>query len=230
MMDVEERPTVRWAVLGLAALAVDSLLLAIHRLHVLADRVGPAGGWPVPSEVSRGWAGTGDGSLIELWGQLQLVAAAVLLIHLALRASGRRVLAAWGVVLLTMAADDGLRLHERAGRRLNLGQVIPALPDRAAQEVGGLVYWAVVGFVLGAGLLWAYVTSTSAARRAARILLVSAVPLAAVAAAYVLLSAVDREFLSGLSGVVVVDVRVTVKLLTTTAFVVVALWLRERRP
>lgn len=226
----DEKPGLQWAVLGLGLLAVDALLLTPHRLHSVVARLGPEGVWPLPLDAAPGWAGTGDGSPVEIWGQLQLVVAAVLLVQLALRAPGRRVLAIWGLALVLMAADDHFRIHERAGRILGLERAGSALDHIEAQEVGGLLYWTVVGVVLGAGLLGTYPTSTPAARRAALLLSGAVLPLAVVAVAYVVLSAFGSGFLTGLSGVVVVDVRVTVKLLTTTAFVVLALRWRESLP
>lgn len=224
------RPGPRWAVLGLGLLAVDALLLIPHRLHTAVVRLGPEGAWPRPLDAIPWWVGTGDGSPVELWGQLQLVVAAVLLVRLALRAPGRRVLAVWGLALVLMAADDLFRIHERAGTVLGLERAGPGLNDVGAQELGGLLYWAVVGAVLGAALVRTCATSTPAARRAALVLVAAALPLAVVAVAYVALSAFASGVLTGLPGVVVVDVRVTVKLLTTTAFLVLAVHMRERLP
>lgn len=229
-MAADERPGLQWAVLGLGLLAVDALLLMPHRLHSVASRLGPDGAWPLSPEATSRWAGTGDGSLVELWGQLQLVVAAVLLVHLALRSPGRGVLAVWGLALVLMAADDRFRLHERAGRLLDLDGAAPALSGGGAQEVGGLLYWTVVGAVLGAGLRRTWATSTPAARRAALVLLAAALPLAAVAVGFVVLSVVGSGLLTGLPGVVVVDVRVTVKLVTTTAFLLLALRWRKLLP
>ncbi|MFI7583270.1 hypothetical protein ACH9DO_05690 [Kocuria sp. M1N1S27] len=210
-------------VLSLGLLAGDALVLTAHRLHHGVRRIDPDERWPLPFRSHAVWNGGADGSLVELWGLLQLGVAAVLLLLLARRAPGRRVLAVWGAALLVMVADDLLRLHERAGAILGLERWDSALSAAGGQELGGLVFWAVVGTVLGAALVRAYTTSVAPARRAALLLLAATAPFGAVAVGYVLLSAFGDGALDGLAGLVLVDVRVTVKLLTTTACLVLAL-------
>ena len=215
--------TLGLGVLSLALLATDALVLTSHRLHHVLQRADPDERWPLPFRSQAVWNGGADGSLVELWGLLQLSVAAVLLMLLARRAPGRRVLAVWGAVLLVMVVDDLFRLHERAGALLALERWASALSAAGGQELGGLLFWAVVGAVLGAALVRTYTTSAAPARRAALLLLTATAPFGAVAVGYVLLSAFGGGLVDGLSGFVLVDVRVTAKLLTMTACLVLAL-------
>ncbi|MFE7629045.1 hypothetical protein [Kocuria sp. NPDC057446] len=215
--------TRRLGVLAVGLLAVDALALTSHRLHHAVLRADPDERWPLPFRSRAVWNGGADGSLLELWGLLQLSVAAVLLVLLARRAPGRRVLGMWGAVLLAMVLDDLFRLHERAGARLRLERWTTELSAAGGQELGGLVFWAVAGAVLGAALIGAHAASVAPARRASLLLLATTAPLGAVAVAYVLLSAFGGGLVHGLPGLVLVDVRVTVKLLTMTACLVLAL-------
>jgi hypothetical protein len=74
------------------------------------------------------------------------------------------VLAAWGVAFLAMIVDDFLGLHEVVGGALGLNRVLPGLTAMGAQELGGLLFWAVTGSVLGLGLVVSYRSSHRAAR------------------------------------------------------------------
>lgn len=209
--------------LSMGLLAADALMLTSHRLHHLVLRADPDERWLLPFRSRAVWNGGADGSLVELWGLLQLGVAAVLLVLLARRAPGRRVLAVWGAVLLVLVADDLFRLHERAGAQLGLERWDSALSTSGGQELGGLVFWLVLGTALGAALVRAYTASAAPARRAALLLLAATAPFAVVAVFYVLLSAFGGGLTEGLSGFVLVDVRITVKLLTTTACLLLAL-------
>ncbi|WP_180814713.1 hypothetical protein [Kocuria flava] len=214
----------------MTALMVDALLLTAYRLHSLAARLGSDGTWMLPFESSPIWANAGDGSPIEFWGQVQLVAASGLLWRVSHQLPGRRVLAVWGVVLMVTAVDDRLRIHERVGRLLDLNSIVPFLSGWAGQEVGGLVFWTLAGTAFSMWLLRAYSTSSPAARRAALTLLIVVLPVGVIAVAYVALSAIGNDFLVGLSGVVVVDLRVAAKLLTTTACLILAMRWTEHSP
>ena len=116
--------TLGLGVLSLALLATDALVLTSHRLHHVVQRADPDERWPLPFRSQAVWNGGADGSLVELWGLLQLSVAAVLLMLLARRAPGRRVLAVWGAVLLVMVVDD-LFHPPRTARR-------PTAPVRGA--------------------------------------------------------------------------------------------------
>lgn len=220
-----------WVRLAATALLLDLLLLGAHVLHHLGAAVDPGGRWRL-LRSSALWDGSHDGSLVELAGCLQLGAAAVVLLLLARRSPAHRVLAAWGVLFLVLAADDLLGLHERAGRLIGVSLLgLDDGPGRAltgsvAQEVGGLVFWTALGAALGAALVLLHRTSAPAARRESWALLATAAPLGVVAAGFVLITAVRPELLEGPGGAAVVLVRTTVKLLTMTALLVQALRLR----
>lgn len=190
-------------------------------------RADPEGWWPLPFRRRAVWNGGADGSLAELWGLLQLSSAAVLLVLLARRVPKHGILGTWGAVLLVMVADDLFRLHERAGAFLDLEHRVPALSAAGGQELGGLAFWAAVGTVLSVALVHSYTTSAAPARRAALILLAVTGPLGAVAVSYVLLSAFGGGLGDGTLALVLADVRVTVKLLSMTACLLLALhWSR----
>lgn len=97
------------------------------------------------------------------------------------------------------------------------------LSSAGAQELGGLVYWAVLAAFLGVVLLGTYLDSAPEVRHTTRILIGTMVPLTIAAVLYVLLSALDVAILNGATGAVVVEIRVTVKLLTTTAYLILAM-------
>lgn len=216
--------------LTLGLVTVDALALTAHRLHQMVLQIDPEQRWPLPFRSHAVWNGGADASFVELWGLLQLGVAAVLLVLLGRGAPGRRVLAAWGAVLLVMVVDDLFRLHENAGALLRLERWDSALSATGGQELGGLLFWAVVCAVLGAVLISTYTTSAAAARRAALILLATTAPFGAVAVAYVLLSAFGGGMLDWRSELLLVDVRITVKLLTMTFLLVRAVGLFAVRP
>lgn len=220
------RAAPRWARLGVAVLFVDSMLLVAHILHRFGHRLTSNRDGVSLFQSSPIWNGGRDSSLIELFGHLQLGAAGLLLLLLSLRRPGQLVLAAWSVTFLAMAADDRFRLHERAGQFLELDTVQPSLSRLGAQEVGGLIFWAVAVLDLGAVLVVLHRRSSPAVRYESWRLLATIAPLGVVGVSYVLLSAVHPEFLDGPGGEAVVLVRVTVKLLTITAVLVQAakLW------
>ncbi|MGQ1837349.1 hypothetical protein ACT4S2_02710 [Kocuria turfanensis] len=212
-----EAPAASWPVRIVAAVFVlDALLLIAHVWHRSGPALGAQDRWFFPLRRAALWSGGLDGSLLELFGLLQLGTAAVLLLGAGLRGPAHRVLAAWGGVLLLLVADDLCRLHERVGARLALDRLVPSLGETAAQELGGLLFWAVSGLVLVGGLIRLHLRSGAAARSASRALLATVVPFALVALGYVLLGAVRPGIYDGPWGEIAALVRVTVKLLTMT--------------
>src|SRR5699024_5494340 len=117
---------------------------------------------------------------------LQLSAAALLLLFRGFSELAHRVLAAWGGVLLLLIADDLFRLHERVGARLALDRLAPSLGPGTAQELGGLIFWAVSGLLLVGGLIHLHRGSVAAARSESFAFLVTVLPFVLVAVAYVL--------------------------------------------
>ncbi|MEX5270562.1 hypothetical protein [Kocuria sabuli] len=224
-------PAELWPVhVAAVAMLLDALLLIGHVLHHSASVLDPDGSSFVPFRRAALWNGGLDGSLVELFGLLQLGAAAVLLLGDGLRGPARRVLAAWGGILLLLLADDLSRIHERVGARLALDRLVPSLGATTAQELGGLLFWAVSGLLLVGGLVRLHRRSAPAARAASWALLATVVPFVLVAVGYVLLGLVRPGLLGGPEGEAVALVRITVKLLTTTLLLVQALRLTASRP
>lgn len=219
----------RWWFLSAAALMLDGLLLSAHALHFAGALLDPDRDWLRVFCSPVLWNGGQDGSLLELFGLLQLGTAAVLLVLLSVGAPAYRVFTAWGCVFLVMAADDFFRLHERTGRLLALERVDPGLTEAGAQELGGLVFWAGAAATLGVGLVMAHRESSPAARHSSWLLLGTLVPLGVVAVGYVLVGATWPQLLDGTGGVVAASVRVAVKLLTMSALLVQALRLTTAR-
>lgn len=206
-----------WPVRILAAVFVfDALLLIAHVWHRSGPVLGAQDRWFFPLRRAALWSGGLDGSLLELFGLLQLGAAAAVLLGAGLRGPAHRVLAAWGGVLLLLIADDLCRLHERVGARVALDRLAPSLGESTAQELGGLLFWAVSGLVLVGGLIRLHRRSGAAARSASWTLLITVVPFVLVAVGYVLLGALRPGLYDGPWGEVAALARVTVKLLTMT--------------
>ncbi|MFF0904430.1 UNVERIFIED_CONTAM: hypothetical protein RF653_12205 [Kocuria sp. CPCC 205316] len=203
-----------------AAMVVNALMLIAHVIHRGGFALDPDGSSFRPFRSGALWNGGTDGSLMELFGLLQLGAAAVLLLRLGLRDAAHRVLAAWGGVFLLLIADDLFRIHERVGARLSLDRVVPSLGATAAQELGGLVFWAVSGLVLVGGLIRLHRASAPTARFQSWALLATVVPFVLVAVGYVLLGALRPGLFDGPWGEVAALVRITVKLLTMTLLLV----------
>ncbi|WIG16345.1 hypothetical protein [Kocuria rosea] len=206
-----------------AVMVVNVLLLTAHVLHRSGFVLDPDGSWFRLFGTGALWNGGIDGSLMELFGLLQLGTAAVLLLRLGLRDSAHRVLAAWGGVFLLLIADDLFRIHERVGARLALDRLLPSLGATTAQELGGLLFWAVSGLVLVGGLTHLHRRSGAHARTESWALLATVLPFVLVAVGYVLVGAVRPGLFNGPWGEVAAMVRITVKLLTMTLLLVRAI-------
>jgi hypothetical protein len=203
-----------------AVFVLDALLLILHVWHRSGFALGAERSLLFPLRRAALWSGGLDGSLLELFGLLQLGTAAALLLGAGLREPAHRVLAAWGGVFLLLIADDLFRIHERVGARLGLDRLVPSLGATAAQELGGLVFWAVSGLVLVGGLIRLHRASAPTARSESWTLLVTVVPFVLVAVGYVLVGAVRPGLFDGPWGEVAAMVRVTVKLLAMTLLLV----------
>jgi hypothetical protein len=93
-----------------------------------------------------------DGSIAELYGDLQLLAAVVALV-LVWRATGVSVYAAWALTFTALVADDFFQIHERVGEMLVDTLSLPSVAGLGAQDLGELVVWAAAGIVLGGMLV-----------------------------------------------------------------------------
>lgn len=211
-------------------MVVDALLLITHVLHRSALELDPDGSWFFVFRRAALWNGGHDGSLMELFGLLQLGAAAVLFILRGLLWPSHRVLAAWGGILLLLFTDDRFQIHEQVGAHLALDRALPTLGEAAAQELGGLIFWAVSGLVLVGGLVRQHRRSAPAARSESLAVLATVVPFVVVAVGYVLLGPARPGLVHGSSGQVVDLARTTVKLLTMTLLLVPAMRLVTSRP
>nr|KHD97531.1 hypothetical protein GY22_09375 [Kocuria polaris] len=170
-----------------------------------------------------------DGSVMEMFGLIQLGAAALLFILVGLREPAHRVLSAWGVVFLFLIADDLFRVHERVGARLAQDRLAPSLGESSAQELGGLVFWAVSGLLLAGGLIHQHRHSSKAARLGSWEVLFTVVPFVVMAVGYVMFSVVRPDLVHGPVGELVALARMTVKLLTMTLLLLQAVRLSSVR-
>lgn len=130
----EARTTGALDVLLLLLLPVPFLLVA-HQLHH----------WDVGPFGSPRWIVNGDRTVIEVFGYLQLGAAAVLLLITGVRRRQGPVFAAWAATLALIVLDDSLGLHEKGGAWLNHRDLVPELFGLPGQELGELVSWGLLG-------------------------------------------------------------------------------------
>ena len=165
----------RWVIgvlLGAAVLGI--LLLGANLYHFVVDEPHEP---THPVFSSRWWNGDRDRSAIELFSNLQLLAAAAVLV-LVFRRTRTGVYAAWAVLLAVVVADDLFTLHETVARaiwtRIDLPPVLGLPPGPLAE----LMVWAVLVPALGAMLLLAHRKAPAAARRDSWLLLILAAALA----------------------------------------------------
>lgn len=220
----------RFVAVGACLVATDVLLLLAYGLHAVIEGSGADPWWARPFRSARLWNGGQDGSLLELFGQIQTAAAAILLFGYARQGPRWQVLPTLGVVLLLLVADDVFGLHERTGHALAPMLSGSGLHLEGAREVGGLAFWVAVGAVGAAGLVPAAARSRPEARRIARNLLLVAVPLVMVAVGYVVFRAWAPERAYDALVNIAVAVRVATKLLTATAILLTVLHARRRIP
>lgn len=93
------------------------------------------------------WEGDFDGSHIEVWGHILMLAAGVVLLVLSVvhRAS---VFAAWALVSIVIVIDDLFHIHEKGGEYLAVAwELQPAFRLRDV-DFGELIVWAAIGTVL----------------------------------------------------------------------------------
>lgn len=209
-----------WLVLGILLVALDAVLLAAHVLHQKSFERAILDSEDTAVTVYELLDGDRDGSLVELFGQLQLGAAALILFVLAVQRTAHGVLAVWAVIFLFMMADDFFMLHERAGRTFDAQQGDGMMFGMAASQVGELRFWAVSVSALGVSLLCAYLASSRVARRGASWMLFIVVPLVVTVAAYALVKTYLPDLLTGTWAASLTFARMTVKLLTTTGVLI----------
>ena len=148
------------AVVAIVVLAIDVLLLTANAaLNTYA----------VPFFRNAMWDGDLDGSLIELFGYLQLAAASLALLGLWVR---RRigVYGAWALIFAVLVVDDWLMIHEYGGAQLiGLFHIQPAA-GLHPQDIAEILVWVILASVLGVLLLIAYERAPRVGRRDSNIL------------------------------------------------------------
>lgn len=152
VLGLKERPA---AGLLLLLLLADAALIA---LHVSMKLLG------VPQEYTFDLAS--ERGFGEFFQYVQILWAAAMLALLTLR-DRVGVYAAWLVVCVVFAADDGLELHERAGQRF--ADAFPGLGS-LAPHLGELVWMAAVGAVLATIVALAYRRAPSEAKAVSLVL------------------------------------------------------------
>jgi ketosteroid isomerase-like protein len=144
---------------------VDIALIAAHPFYSAAEQ-GLRGDLRLRLDKDRGFA--------ELFGALQLVAAAVLLLRTSV-CSRIWVAAGWAVALLVIAADDVFEGHEEFGRRFALFDgSLGAVRAKQAREV---VAMAVIGLILMVVVGLAHRSSSRVARAWSWSMAAAAIPL-----------------------------------------------------
>lgn len=140
--------TPRWVRVVVAVALVLDVLVLFGDVFAYLNRRGVA---ILPGIFEQWLDASEDGSVAELYGHLQLLAAVIALV-LVWRATRVGVYAAWALAFAALVADDFFQIHERVGERLVDTFSLPAVAGLRAQDLGELLVWAVAGIVLG-GLL-----------------------------------------------------------------------------
>ncbi len=148
-------------VLVTTVVLVDLVLLAGSLAYLALDgdgaRLDPVLG-------SSAWNADLDASFLELWGYVQLVGAVVCLAAVWwVRRTGVHL--AWALVVATVATDDFLMVHERAGAWLVRADLLRDTLGLRAVDVGELLAWALLAVVPGVLLVVAHVRAPRPARR-----------------------------------------------------------------
>lgn len=167
--DVTRR--IKWLVVVLALL--DVLLLVANLTYHLVTGTG-RDGTLVDLFSWEKWYGEADGSVIELTGHVKLLVASVMLFVVAGRA-GRLVYAVWGAILVAIALDDFLQLHERAGELLTAWTGSWSVLGLGSQSMGELIFWLLIAAPLGLWLLRCHFAAGAPARRDSYLMLASTV-------------------------------------------------------
>lgn len=117
-------------------------LLAPAVLLVLAGLAHWAGS---PAFASTRWDVNRDRSFVEIYGYVQVLSAAALLLLVHRRRRGSPVYVGWAVALSTVVLDDALEWHERVGYWLSVRTSVVPPPGLRAQDLGELTFWALLG-------------------------------------------------------------------------------------
>lgn len=153
-----------------ALILFDVVLLAANLLHLTVNEPDEPDEPNIRIFSNQAWNGNWDGSLIEVFGYLQLFAGSVLLLLL-WRRTRKSVYGAWALVFLMVIADDALMLHENGGAIL-VTAGLPSIAGLRPQDLGEIAVWAVMGVALGVALVGSYLRSPQRERRNSRVLFV----------------------------------------------------------
>lgn len=110
------------------------------------------------------WEGDYDGSHIEIWGHIQLFAAAAILAVLALSYRSL-LLGAWGFALFVVVVDDLFQVHEELGEYFAELFGFTAAFGLRAVDFGELLTWALLGVLVLLPLAIGYVKAGAWERR-----------------------------------------------------------------
>lgn len=149
-----------WAAL-IILLLVNLFFLAANVAHSLGDG-SEDGVLGIFAPIA--WEGDHDGSHIEVWGHIQLFAAAGILVVLSV-VHRMFLFGAWALLLFVVVIDDLFQVHEEAGEWLvqALG-LQPALGLRA-EDFGELITWGILGLIVLLPLAVGHVRANKWARR-----------------------------------------------------------------
>lgn len=152
--------TVVWASLVIL-LAVNALFLLANVAHAMGDGT-EDGLLGIFAPVA--WEGDYDGSHIEVWGHIQLFAAAAILAVLA-RSYRSFLLGAWGFALFVVVVDDLFQIHEDVGEVFAEMFGFNAAFGLRPEDFGELLTWAVLGVLVLVPLVIGYVKAGAWERR-----------------------------------------------------------------
>lgn len=161
---VPARTLVVW-MLGLLLL-VDVLLLTANVAYRIGDGQ-DSGFWG--TFAATAWDGDTDGSHIEIWGHIQLLLAAGLLVMLA-RQHKQLVFTAWAWLMFVVVVDDFFQVHESLGEvmaGLFNGEEVAGL---RTEDLGELLTWGLLAMLLVPPLVVGFFTATRWARRTTLVL------------------------------------------------------------
>lgn len=168
LRDRTRRPWSRAAkatlVIVIALVLVDGLLMVADLAHRLNTTRGI-----FPLFEDQRWNADRDDSRAELFGYLQLSAAAIALFVLQVRLKPpSHVYLSLAAIMAVIVIDDAFQVHETYGRVLRESLALqPALGVRP-QDFGELIIWGVLGLVLGSWLLVSTLRSRRRERRVVR--------------------------------------------------------------
>lgn len=220
-----------WWKLAVTVLTLDALILAATALHLLANRLHARDAWWAIFDARNAWSGRLDGSVAETFGNLQLIAAGVVLLLSVSRGRHLLVLGAWGAVFLLVAADDFLRLHQVVPVPSSAFESSEILLSAAQVEtVQKVLFWAATALVLGVGLLIAHFQASRHARRASWALLAAVATLGVFAGGVDFLSTVVHGPHGGTLYSLVTYVETTGELLSMSLIFIVALAIASGQP